>query len=68
MLISILLSTAINMRLYFFETIFSGGFWDMSLLLALSRPKKFILFTGFDKKIQKNTTKSSFFGFEYLQI
>ena len=28
----ILFSTALNIRPYFFETIFSRGFWDMSLL------------------------------------
>jgi hypothetical protein len=56
------------MRPYFFETIFSRGFWDMSLLLPLAPPKKFILCSGFDKKIQTNPTKSSFFGFGYLQI
>ena len=68
MMTSILFSTALNMRPYFFETIFSRGFWDMSLLLPLAPPKKLFLCSGFDKKIQKNPTKSSFFGFGYLQI
>ena len=49
MMISILFSTVLNMRPYFFETIFSRGFWDMSLLLPLAPPKKFILCSGFDK-------------------
>ena len=49
MTISILFSTVLNMRPYFFETIFSRGFWDMSLLLPLAPPKKFILCSGFDK-------------------
>ena len=49
LMISVLFSTVLNMKLYFFETIFSRGFWDMSLLLPLAPPKKFILFSGFDK-------------------
>ena len=48
-MISLLFSTVLNMRPYFFETIFSRGFWDMSLLLPLAPPKKFILCSGFDK-------------------
>ena len=68
MMISILFSTVLNMRPYIFETIFSRVFWDMSLLLPLAPPKKFILCSGFDNKGQTNLTKSSFFGFGYLQI
>jgi hypothetical protein len=36
------------------------------MLPGFSR-KKFILLSKFDKKIQKIITKTSFFGFEYLQ-
>ena len=60
MMISILFSTVLNMRPYFFETIFGRGFWDMSLLLPLAPPKKFILLSKFDQKNQKFNTKSSF--------
>ena len=68
MMISILFSTGLNMR-SFFENIFSGGFWYMSLLLLLSPHKKFILGSGFDKKQSKQIPlKAPFFGFEYLQI
>ena len=49
MMISILFSTVLNMRPYFFETFFSRGFWVMSLLLPLAPPKMFILCSGFDK-------------------
>ena len=66
MMISILFSTVLNMRPYFFETIFSRVFWDMSLLLPLSPPKKFILFTGFDKNSKNFDTKSSLLAFETL--
>ena len=34
----------------FFKTIFYKVFWDMSLILPEAPRKKFILFTGFDKK------------------
>ena len=46
---------------YFSETIFCRVFWDMSLILAEARRKKFILCSGFDKICKKNTTKSWFF-------
>ena len=46
---------------YFSETIFCRVFWDMSLILAEARRKKFILCSGFDKICIKNTTKNSFF-------
>ena len=56
-LISTLFSTVLYMGPYFFETIF-----------PLTPSKKFILFSGFDKKIQTNPIKSFFFGFGYLQF
>ena len=68
MMISILFSTVLNMRPYFFETIFSRGFWDMSLLLPLAPPKKFILLSKFDQKNQKFITKSSFLWLKTLQF
>ena len=49
MTISILFSTVLNMRPYFFQTIFRREFWDMRLLLPLAPPKKIILCSGFDK-------------------
>jgi hypothetical protein len=54
LMISVLFSTVLNMRPYFFETIFSRGFWDMSLLLPLAPPKKLILCSGFEI-IEKKT-------------
>ena len=38
---------------YFSETIFCRVFWDMSLILAEARQKKFILCSGFDKICKK---------------
>ena len=46
---------------YFSETNFYRVFWDMSLILAEARRKKFILCSAFDKICKKNTTKSLFF-------
>ena len=67
-MISVLFSTVLNMRPYFFETIFSRGFWDMSLLLPLAPPKKFILLSKFDQKNQKVITKSYFLWLKTLQF
>ena len=63
-----LFSTVLNMRPYFFLTIFSRGFWDMSHLLPLAPPKKFILLSKFDQNNQKIFTKSSFLWLKTLQF
>ena len=67
-LICILLPRATQKGPYFFETIFSSLPWGMSHMLPGFSRKKFILLSKFDKKNQKFTTKSSFFGLEYHQI
>ena len=56
-----LLTRAHQKRPYFSENIFCRVFWDMSLILAEARRKKFILCSGFDKICKKNTTKNWFF-------
>ena len=68
LMISALFSTVLNMKPYFSETIFSRGFWDMSHLLPLAPPKKFILLSKFDQKNQKFITKSSFLWLKTLQF
>jgi len=40
---------------YFSETIFCRVFWDISLILAEARQKKFILFSGFAKLYTPST-------------
>ena len=67
-MISVLFSTVLNMRPYFFETVFSRGFWDMSNLLPLAPPKKFILLSKFDQKNQKFIAKSCFSWLKTLQF
>jgi hypothetical protein len=56
-----LLTRALQKGPYFSETIFCRLFWDMSLILAEARRKKFILCYGFDKIYKEITTKSSVF-------
>ena len=53
-----LLTKAYKKGPYFSETNFYRVFWDMSLILAEARRKKFILFSGFDKICKKNTPKN----------
>ena len=67
-LICILLPRATQKGPYFYEYIFSSLPWGMSHMLPGFSRKKFILLSKFDKKNQKFTTKSSFFGLEYHQI
>jgi hypothetical protein len=51
-----LLTRAFQKRPYFSEIIFCRVFWDMSLILAKARRKKFILRSGFDKICKIITT------------
>jgi hypothetical protein len=51
-----LLTRALQKGLYFSEIIFCRVFWDMSLILAEARRKKFILCSGFNKICKIITT------------
>jgi hypothetical protein len=55
------------MRPYFFETIFSRGFWDMSLLLPLAPPKSSFCVVDLTKKSKQIPLKALFLALDIVK-